>query len=318
MARDLLSPVAPAPALHPGRPPLRVVPEGGEPAPVGLSTPPPGRWLDLGRRGRTWIREEPGPPGAPALLLLHGLGATGGLNWAGTPAYLGDRYRLVTIDHRGHGRGIRTRHFRLEDCADDAAAVIDALGLHRPVAVGYSMGGPVASLMWRRHPGLLGGLVFCATSRNFGGTPGEKLAFAAMASVRFPPTGWPERGVRRAASSVVSIPARLPLPGPVVVRDALWAASELAGSDPRSVLQAAGAIGRFDCSPWIGRVDIPTSAVITTGDQFVPPLRQFRLARSIPGSTIHCVDVGHLCVAGGTPKVRFLQALRRACADVVG
>ena len=52
----------------------------------------------------------------------------------------------MALDHRGHGRGIRSRRpFRLEDCADDAAALIDELGLGPVTAVGYSMGGPSPS-----------------------------------------------------------------------------------------------------------------------------------------------------------------------------
>src|SRR5262245_41794061 len=80
-------------------------------------------WLDehVATRGRAcWcIREAPGPKGAPPLVLLHGLAATGRLNWYTALPALAERYRVVVVDHRGHGRGIRTRHFRLVDCADD-------------------------------------------------------------------------------------------------------------------------------------------------------------------------------------------------------
>lgn len=301
------------PAPH-GRPaaPLRLVPTGERVQ--GLNTPPPGRWLDLGRRGRTWIREEPGPEGAPTLLMLHGLGATGGLNWSGSQLFLSDQFRVVTIDHRGHGRGIRTRDFRLEDCADDAAACIDALGLDRPIVVGYSMGGPIASLLWRRHPDLVGGLVFCATSRNFRGSPGEKLAFGAMGLVGTAPVALPRPVVKAWGAALGALP--LPSVGPV--KDVRWAVEEMAGHDPRSVIQAAAAIGRFNASPWIGNVDVPTSVVVTTSDQVVPPIRQFRLARSIPQASVHCIEAGHFCVGGGTPKIRFLSALREACLDVAG
>jgi 3-oxoadipate enol-lactonase len=307
-----VEPIRPRPAA----PPLRIVPDGE--APGHLNTPPIGRWFDLGRRGRTWIREEAGPPGAPTLLLLHGLGATGGLNWSGSQLFLRDRFNLVTIDHRGHGRGIRTRDFHLEDCADDAAAVINALGLERPIAVGYSMGGPIASLLWRRHRDLVGGLVFCATSSNFRGNPGEKMAFGALGAAGVSPVLLPERILRLVGSAAGSVPFRVPVPGPRPLKEVLWAADELSGHDPRSILQAAGAVGRFDSSAWIGNVDVPTSVVVTMGDQIVPPVRQFWQARAIPQATVHRIESGHLCVAGGEPKVRFLEALRRACIDVAG
>jgi len=55
------------------------------------------------------------------------------------------------MDHRGHGRGIRSaKPFRLADCADDVAALADRLGIETFIPVGYSMGGTVAQLMWRR------------------------------------------------------------------------------------------------------------------------------------------------------------------------
>lgn len=299
---------SPAPAPRPA-PPLRLVPPGES---VALNTPPRGCWLDLGRRGRTWIREEPGPAGAPALVMLHGLGATGGLNWAGSQFFLSDEFRMVTIDHRGHGRGIRTRDFRLEDCADDVAACISTMGLDRPIVVGYSMGGPVASLLWRRHPQLVGGLVFCATSRNFRGSPGEKLAFGALGLAGMAPLGLPRPVVRVCGTALGFVP----VPNRGIVRDVRWALEEMAGHDPRSVVQAAADLGRFDSSPWIGQVDVPSAVVVTTMDQVVPPIRQFRLARSIEHATVHCVEGGHFCVGGGSPKIRFLSALREACLGV--
>ena len=79
------------------------------------SVVPPGRAVDLPGRGTTFIREVAGPPGAPTIALLHGLSATGGLNWVWAFAPLGRRYHVIAIDHRGHGRGIRTRRFRLAD-----------------------------------------------------------------------------------------------------------------------------------------------------------------------------------------------------------
>jgi 3-oxoadipate enol-lactonase len=294
---------------QPKQTPLRLVPPGEK---AGLNSPPPGRWLDLGRRGRTWIREHQGPEGAPTLLLLHGLGATGGLNWSGSQLFLGDRFHLVTIDHRGHGRGIRTKDFHLEDCADDAAATIQTLGIERPIVVGYSMGGPIASLLWKRHPHLVGGLVFCATSRNFRGTPGEKLAFGAFGVAGLTPAVFPGKLVRGIGGMV----AGLPLPEPGLVKDVTWAVEEFSGHDPRAVLQAAAAIGRFDSSSWIGEVDVPTSVVVTTADQVVPTMRQFRLARAIRHASVHCVDAGHLCVKGGETKSRFYSTLRDACLDV--
>src|SRR5207237_10480362 len=136
------------------------------PRPAGPDLPP-GRALELPGRGRTFVRELAGPAGAPTVVLLHGLGASADLNWFPSFSALGRQFRVLAIDQRGHGRGIRVgTRFGLEDCADDVVALADALGIERVIPVGYSMGGPVAQLVWRHHRDRVAGMVLCATSRD--------------------------------------------------------------------------------------------------------------------------------------------------------
>jgi 3-oxoadipate enol-lactonase len=56
------------------------------------------------------------------------------------------------------------------------AELATVLGIERFIATGYSTGGLIAQLLWRRHPDLTSGLVLCASSRNFLGTPAERIA----------------------------------------------------------------------------------------------------------------------------------------------
>jgi 3-oxoadipate enol-lactonase len=101
--------------------------------------------------------------GAPPLVLLHGLGATSRLNWFTSFPALEGRFRAIAPDLRGHGHGLRTaERFTIEDAADDVMAIADALGVDRFIPVGHSLGGPVAQLLWRRHPERIAGLVMCA------------------------------------------------------------------------------------------------------------------------------------------------------------
>ncbi len=130
---------------------------------------PLGRRVDLPGRGTTFVREVEGPPGAPTLVLLHGYFASGGLNWFRGFDALGEEFRVIAPDARGHSRGLRSRRgMRLADCADDVAALIDELGTGPVIAAGYSMGGPIAQLLWKRHPEKVQGLVLCATAPEFG------------------------------------------------------------------------------------------------------------------------------------------------------
>ena len=142
---------------------------------------PDGAWLDLPGRGRTWLTDLAGPtPDAPAVILLHAVGCTGLLTWFPALARLAERYRVVMFDQRWHGRGIVSEHFSIRDCADDVAAVADALGLEAPVVAGYSMGSIVAQRCWRQHPERFGGLVLAATTDHFRTTGSERVFHQGM------------------------------------------------------------------------------------------------------------------------------------------
>lgn len=273
-------------------------------------TLPPGRHVDLPGRGRTFVRELPGPGGgAPTVLLLHGWTATADLNWYTSYEALGRSYRVVALDHRGHGRGIRTRRpFRLTDCADDAAALLDVLGDTGPViACGYSMGGPVAQLLWRRHPRLVAGLVLCATSRTFASLPRERALFlglgAAAISSRVVPT-------RVTAGAIARVFDARRTAGPTEG----WAAEEFRRADWTAILEAGRSLGRFDSRGWVDSVDVPTAVVAVMGDSMVSPRRQVALARAIPGATLHPVQGDHtVCV---THPHRFGPVLLDALSSV--
>ena len=269
---------------------------------------PSGRHVDLGERGRTFVREVAGPAGAPTLLLLHGWTASADLNWFASFEQLGRSFSVVAMDHRGHGRGIRSRRrFRLADCAHDAAALVARLGTGPVIAVGYSMGGPVAQLLWRDHPEAVGGLVLCATARTFAVSGPEKAGAAALASLAVASRATP--GVARRALADRLIGTRH---GRRSI-DA-WVTHEMHRNDWQSVLEAGTALGRFDSRRWIGTVDVPTAVVVTMGDRLVTPARQIALARSVPGATLHPVQADHsACVSAPD---RFVPVLLDACDSV--
>lgn len=269
---------------------------------------PPGRVVDLPGRGRTFARIAEGPPGAPTVLLLHGWTANADLNWFRCFGHLSRQFNVVAIDHRGHGRGIRTRRpFSLSDCADDAAALVRHLGHERVIAVGYSMGGPIAQLVWRRHRDLVDGLVLCATSRNFGRSAPERVMFTGMLGLSGVARLTPQALRRRVAGAVFGNRWEQSAIG-------AWIAQELRRNDPATILQAGYSIGRFSSADWIGQVDVPTAVLVTIHDQLVAPQRQLRLAESIPGAEVIRVAGDHgVCV---TDPGRFVPALVDGCTRV--
>lgn len=270
---------------------------------------PLGRRVPLRGRGITFVREVAGPTAdAPTLLLLHGYGASGGLNWFRTFETLGTEFRVIAPDARGHARGIRSRRgMRLADCADDMAALIDTLGTGPVIAAGYSMGGPIAQLLWQRHPDKVAGLVLCATAPEFG-TGITRLSDAYLGAVA---------GITRVTAPLAAVPAaganmlrRVHANRPAGFLE--WAAQEMRRHDVRMLTEAARSITRFDSRPWISDVDVPTAIVRTNRDRLVDPQRQTYFATAITRSRIVDVDQGHLACS----RPAFAAPMLEACRDV--
>lgn len=270
---------------------------------------PEGAPLELPGRGLTFLTEVKGPPGAPVLVLLHGWTATAALNWFPSFVPLGRHFRVLAIDHRGHGRGIRSREsFRLEDCADDVAALAELLEIPRLIPVGYSMGGPIAALTWLRHPEIVQGLVLCATAPRFIGLRAADRMFAPWML-----------GLSRAATLSPEVLRRIAMTKLVNNRFdgthlSRWAADELARHDPAALLRAGFALGSFDARSWLPAIDVPTSVVVTEDDRIVPPANQLALADAIEGAEVFGVPGDHAVC--GSDAARFVPVLLSACQSV--
>ena len=258
------------------------------------------RIVETRDRGRITVYDTAGPAGAPTLVLLHGVTLDTELNFAGVVPALARHYRVLALDLRGHGGGPSARvPYRLEDCADDVAAVVRAMRVGPVVPVGYSMGGMVAQVFWRRHPELTAGLVLCATARNVSGSLFEQLTammmpFVVGAAGFLPPmfpTGADLVGVRRIRTSAAR---RTPLV---------------------TALAAMQAVCEFSSHRWISTVDVPVAVVVTRHDRVVPPSRQWRLARALPAAEVVEIDGGH-DVFLDAPGA-FAHALVDACLAVV-
>ena len=276
---------------------------------LGEEATPRTRLVELPGRGVTRVWECAGPPGAETLMLIHGVACTAELNWGKVFAPLAAHFRVVAADLRGHGDGIRAgSRFRLEDCADDVAALAAVLGTGKFTAVGYSMGGMVAQLVYRRHASLLSGLVLCSTAGNVGSPAQELAAFAlpaAVAGMRWNPL------LHLVGAEVLGSALLGPIEDPAT---ASWARAQLGRTTLVSAVSAIQAVSQFSSDGWISQVDIPTAVVVTTRDRIVPAGRQLGLARAIPGASVHEVDADHaVCITA--PQV-FARTLVEACWSV--
>ncbi len=250
-------------------------------------------------RGGIPIHYEVHGDGGDPLLLLMGLGIDS-LGWERqVPAFAG-RHRVITVDNRGVGRsGKPPGPYTTAAMADDAAAVLDAVGVERAQVVGVSMGGMIAQELALRHPARVAALVLAVTSARPGddaravaeqgsaksglsllgdAAGGSDMARADLGELlRFlMPLTFSERFLREEGAYLHSLFMRMvdhgfSLPG--------FAAQ-------------VNAVLAHDASARVPSLRAPTLVLTGSGDRLVPPHHSDELARLIPGSTLVKVEGG--------------------------
>ena len=294
--------------------------------PLGVSSPdapippplPPGYVLNLPGRGETFVRDTGPPPAggpaAPPVLLLHGWTVTADLNFFALYDDLAARHRVVALDHRGHGRGLRPRTaFSLEECADDAAALLGELGLGPAVVVGFSMGGAIAMLLHSRHPDRVAGLVFCGTALEWKATARERLVWRGMSLLEVAlRSGTGEGLVARVLREVIEDGS------PELKALEPWVRGEFHRGYAPDLAGAGRALSAYDGRELASDVDVPCAVVVTTTDQLVRPEKQHELADAL-GAETFTLDGDHSAPFNRGPA--FATAIRRAVdrvTDAVG
>lgn len=249
---------------------------------------PPGRIVPLPGRGEVFVRDLEGPSSRLPLLFLHGWTASADLNWYGAFDVFEGHRRVVAIDHRGHGRGMRSPEpFTFDDCADDAAAMLDVLGIERAIAVGYSMGGPIALTLARRHPERISALVLAATALQFSVTWAERARWRALALLELGArVGLGDRIVAKVAEDLGRV-------DDTFAPYSSWLAAEFSRTHPRALRQAGSELSRFDARDYVSQLGLPTAVVVTEADSLVPPDRQRAMATALQASVHSLVDADH-------------------------
>ena len=223
------------------------------------------------------------------VMLLHGWMFGADLNWLTCFGPLIDAgYRVVAMDHRGHGRGIRTQKpFRLTDCADDCAGLVEQLDLGPVTVVGYSMGGAIAQIFARRHPELTHGMVLSATTNQWRENRRMRIGWRGLRLLEFMLT----HSQHRVWASILRRNGRAETSEEILD----WIISELERNDPKAIAEAGREMSRFDSRPWIAEIQAPVAVIAPKRDQLVPPSFQRQLAKDI-GATLFEVNGDHTVV----------------------
>jgi 3-oxoadipate enol-lactonase len=227
---------------------------------------------------------DEGPRDAPVIVLSGSLGSTLDM-WRPQVAPLTERFRVIRVDHRGHGGSpVPPGPYRMADMADDVLALLDALGLERVAWCGLSLGGMVGMYLGSAAPERLTSLTLCCTSAHFPDSTVWTERIAAVSS----------GGTAPIAETVVS---RWFTPGwaaehPDVVAEAVgW----VAGTPDAGYLASCQAIEVWDHRERLGEIPVPTLVIAGDADLATPVEPHARtIVEGVPGARLEVLEGAHL------------------------
>lgn len=235
--------------------------------------------------------ETAGDPAAPPLLILSGLtDYTAKCEWQ--MSALAADFHVITFDNRGAGRSAQPpAGYSAADMADDAAALLDALGIPAAHVFGFSMGGMIALNFVLRYPGRVRRLALGCTTA--GGRLLVRPEARVMESLVNPVTcGDPRQDFYN--SLWISLGDHAQGESPELVERL----ADLAVANPQTPVGYAGqlaAVLTHDVAGRLGEIRAPTLVLHGTADRLIPAENGRLLAEHIPGARLILYPgAGHL------------------------
>ncbi len=264
---------------------------------VTRALPPRGGFVDLGSTRLHYVEKGEGP----AIVMIHGLGGQTGNFEHSLLDRLSDSFRVVLVDRPGSGYSTR-RPGEMESMPAQVAAIaalIDRLGLERPLVVGHSLGGGVALALALDHPRATSGLALLSPLTHMPDEVPKALAKLALRSALArrlvawtiaTPLGL--RGGRRTLDMVFAPDAPpedfgLKAGGLMALRPA----SFVAASADLVALEAElpRLMARYD------ELSVPVAILFGRGDTILDPaLHGERMVAAHPATRLDLVEGGHM------------------------
>jgi pimeloyl-ACP methyl ester carboxylesterase len=244
------------------------------------------------------------------LLLIAGFGV-GHWIWFRQVPVLSRRFRTIVFDNRGIGLSSDGPHaYTIETLADDAAALVRALGQGSAHIVGASMGGFIAQELALRHPECVRTLVLACTS--FGG-PNHIPASPEVLRLFFSPTDLnSEERIRQGRD--IAFSREFIATHPEIVETVIQLRLAHPVSERTFQRQVQAVLG-FNAEERVGKITAPTLVMAAAEDVLIPAENSRRLAARIPGARLLILERGGHAFFIERPE-EFNQAITDFIAEV--
>jgi 3-oxoadipate enol-lactonase len=229
----------------------------------------------------------------PRLLFLSGTGGDLRRRPSVFERPIGQHFEILTLDQRGLGQTLGPdRDYTMEDYAEDAVGLMDAIGWDRCHVMGVSFGGMVSQELAIRYPERFERVVMCCTSSGGSGNPSyplhlhlsDTLTERAARQVRL-------SDIRRDDAWCAAHPDELQAVVDQTLAGLMVGADEPGRSEGyRRQLMARSGLDTWDRLPSI------TAPVFICGgryDGIAPVANQLNLERQIPNRRLELFDGGH-------------------------
>ncbi len=244
------------------------------------------------------------------LLLIMGLAADS-VAWMFQLPEFSQHYRTLVFDNRGVGRSSKPAGpYSIAQMADDAAGLLDRVGIERAHVVGVSMGGMIAQELALRHPRRVRGLVLACTYAKpdtgverqfessltaFGGSRGDsgelKVDLGALDPMMFFQHLLPT--VFNAQFIMTELPKLMQV----------FSGALQYGFSMDAILAQVVATQRHDTTERLDQIKSPTLVLTGDSDLLIPPSCSDTLAATIPGAKLVKISGGSHGFNFETPEV---------------
>ena len=245
-----------------------------------------------------------GPASAPVVTLSHSLATHLGM-WEPQVAALAARYRVLRYDTRGHGRtDAPGGPYSLDQLAEDAVALLRALGIERTHFVGLSMGGMIGQVVALKHSEMLRSLVLCDTSSRV------PLEARPMWEERIRTTE--QQGMEPHVEPTIGrwFTAPFAATHPEIVEPVRTMIHQ---TEPQGYVGCCHAIKALDLTDGLSAISVPTLIVVGEDDPGTPVAASRTIHERITGS-----DLVVLKFASHLSNVEQPEAFTKALLDFLG